>query len=239
MHRSATTTTPRRAARSAPLFLALALAWLAWGATPARAQLIMGITTNSFTPGSSNNSLDVSLTNTGNSDVAIGGFSFDIVANNSNVTFSDVTVNTLSVGYIFAGNSALGPDLTPTGQPGNYGQEISGGDTFAQQNGGITLHSGETLGLGNVMFALSMTNGSTPVGITFTAFPASGLNDPGGNDISSMLGFAPHPPQIGPTSVPELPPAALVVTGLLLGGGVQIRRLGLARFLTRLRLRSR
>ena len=61
------------------------------GTTPARAQMIMGITTNSFIAGSSSNSLDVTLTNTGGSAVTIGGFSFEITAASSNVNFEDVT----------------------------------------------------------------------------------------------------------------------------------------------------
>src|SRR5271166_555058 len=110
MHRSATTVTPRRAATSAAL--ALALAWLAWGATPARAQMIMGITTNSFTPGSSTNSLDVTLTNSGTSPTTIAGFSFEITAASNNVAFESVTDNTVSVANIFAGHSLFGPDIT-------------------------------------------------------------------------------------------------------------------------------
>ena len=51
----------------------------------------MGITTNSFTPGSSTNSLDVTLTNTGASPTTIAGFSFEITAVNSDVTIESST----------------------------------------------------------------------------------------------------------------------------------------------------
>jgi hypothetical protein len=229
MHRSATTATPRRAATSAAL--ALALAWLAWGATPARAQMIMGITTNSFTPGSSTNSLDVTLTNTGTSPTTIAGFSFEITAASNNVTFSDVTVNTASVAYIFAGNSLFGPDITLN--VGNNGQTISGADNFATRYGGTTLAANQTLGLGNVLFALSPSTPLAPINITFTPYPTSSMSDPNPNPNNIPVGFAAYP-QIGPTSVPELPPTALVVTGLLLGVGVPLRHLGLAKLLTRL-----
>jgi hypothetical protein len=164
MHRSATTATPRRAATSAAL--ALALAWLAWGATPARAQMIMGITTNSFTPGSSTNSLDVTLTNTGTSPTAIAGFSFEITAASNNVTFKDVTVNTVSVANIFAGNSLFGPEIKLN--VSNNGQTISGADNFATPYGGTTLAAHQTLGLGNVLFALSPSTPLAPINITFT-----------------------------------------------------------------------
>jgi hypothetical protein len=231
MHCSATTATPRRAATSAALALALAMAWLAWGATPARAQMIMGITTNSFTPGSSTNSLDVTLTNTGTSPTTIAGFSFGITAASNNVTFESVTDNTVSVANIFAGNNSLfGSDITLN--VSNNGQTISGANNFATRLGGTTLAANQTLGLGNVLFALSpTTNPLKPINITFTSYPTSSLSDPTASNIS--VGFAAHP-QFGPTSVPELPPTALVVTGLLLGVGVSLRRLGLAKLLTRL-----
>ena len=230
MHRSATTATPRRAATSAALALALALAWLAWGATPARAQMIMGITTNSFTPGSSTNSLDVTLTNTGASPTTIAGFSFEITAASNNVTFESVTDNTVSGAYIFAGHSSFGPniELHPVS---NSGQTISGADNFLTGLGGTTLAAHQTLGLGNVLFALSPSTPLAPINISFTSYPTSGLSDSNANDIS--VGVAAQP-QFGPTSVPELPPTALVVTGLLLGVGVSLRRLGLAKLLTRL-----
>jgi len=229
MHRSATTATPGRAATSAALALALALAWLAWGATPARAQMIMGITTNSFTPGSSTNSLDVTLTNTGTSPTTIAGFSFEITAASNNVTFEDVTVNTVSVANIFAGNSLFGPDIKLN--VSNNGQTISGADNFATPYGGTTLAAHQTLGLGNVLFTLSPSTPLAPINITFTPYPTSSVSDSNANNIS--VGVAAHP-QFGPTSVPELPPTALVVTGLLLGVGVSLRRLGLAKLLTRL-----
>lgn len=234
MHRSATTATPRRAATSAALALALALAWLAWGATPARAQMIMGITTNSFTPGSSTNSLDVTLTNTGASPTTIAGFSFEITAASNNVTFESVTDNTVSGAYIFAGNSSFGPNIE-LNAVSNSGQTISGADNFKTPSEGTTLAANQTLGLGNVQFALSPFTPLKPINITFTSYPTTSVSDSNANNIPVSSGSAAHPPQIGPpTSVPELPPTALVVTGLLLGVGVPLRRLGLAKLLTRL-----
>jgi len=230
MHRSATTATPGRAATSAALALALALAWLAWGATPARAQMIMGITTNSFTPGSSTNSLDVTLTNTGTSPTTIAGFSFEITAASNNVTFESVTDNTVSGAYIFAGNSLFGPNIE-LNAVSNSGQTISGADNFKTPDGGTTLAAHQTLGLGNVLFTLSPSTPLAPINITFTPYPTSSVSDSNANNIS--VGVAAHT-QFGPTSVPELPPTALVVTGLLLGVGVSLRRLGLAKLLTRL-----
>ena len=191
--------------------------------------MIMGITTNSFTPGSSTNSLDVTLTNTGTSPTTIAGFSFEITAASNNVTFESVTDNTVSVANIFAGHSLFGPDITLN--VSNNGQTISGADNFATPHGGTTLAANQTLGLGNVLFALSPSTPLAPINISFTSYSTSGLSDSNANDIS--VGVVAQP-QFGPTSVPELPPTALVVTGLLLGVGVSLRRLGLAKLLTRL-----
>lgn len=229
MSRSVTIAHPRRAVARVFLGTALTLAGLAFGTTPAAAQMIMGITTNSFTAGSSSNSLDVTMTNTGASPVTIGGFSFEITAASSDVTFSDVQTSTVSVPYIFAGNSLFGPDILLS--VSNNGQTISASDNFATAYEGTTLTAGETLGLGNVLFALSPSTPNAPISISFTAYPTSSLSDPSGNNIT--VGFA-GSSQIGPTSTPELPPAALVVTGLLLGAGVQLRRHGLADLLARL-----
>jgi len=49
------------------LALALGLAWVAYAAPPARAGLVLGIAGGAAIPGSSANSFDVSLTNTGTS----------------------------------------------------------------------------------------------------------------------------------------------------------------------------
>jgi hypothetical protein len=82
-----------------------------------------------------------------------------------------------------------------------------------------------------VLFALSSSTPLKPINITFTSYATSSVSDSNANNIP--VGVAAQP-QFGLTSVPELPPTALVVTGLLLGVGVSLRRLGLAKLLTRL-----
>ena len=137
MNRSILKSLPRTTFVTAAL--ALALETLVCGPTSVHAQMIMGITTNSFVAGSSTNSLDVTLTNTSGSAVTIAGFSFEITAASSNVNFEDVTTSTVSVGYIFAGNSLFGPDISSGGMPGSYGQTISAADNFTTSNMGTTI----------------------------------------------------------------------------------------------------
>src|ERR1017187_3817383 len=55
---------------------------------------------------------DVSLTNTGPSTIIVGAFTFGISINNQAISFTDANISTLLDGYIFAGHSLFGPDLT-------------------------------------------------------------------------------------------------------------------------------
>jgi hypothetical protein len=192
--------------------------------------MIMGITTNSFTPGSSSNSADVTLTNTGASPVTIGGFSFEITSTSNDVTFSDVTVSTVSVPYIFNGNSYFGPDITLNIT--NSGLTISAADNYGTSSAGITLTQNETLGLGNVVFALAAGTPLTPIPVNFTAYPTSSLSYP--TSGGPTVGFSSNP-ALNPSSVPELPPAALVVIGVFAGAVIKLRRHGLAGLLLQMR----
>jgi hypothetical protein len=212
--------------------LALALAGLAYGTAPAHGQMVMGISTNTAVAGSSSNSIDVTLTNEGGSAVTIAGFQFEITAASSGVNFTDVQTGTLSTSYIFGVNSAFGPDITlPNSMSGNYGQTISAEDNYSVGSAGASIGAGQTVGLGNVIFALSAnTPVGSNIGITFNSSYSS-LNDPSSNNVA--VSFA-SSQSIGPTAVPELPPAALIGIGLFVGAGVQLRRHGLAGLRARL-----
>src|SRR5208337_5159536 len=143
--------------------------------------MIMGITTNSFTPGSSTNGLDVTLTNTGTSPTTIAGFSFEITAASNNVAFESVTDNTVSVANIFAGHSLFGPDITL--KVSNNGRTISGADNFKTPDEGTPLAAHQILGLGNVLFALSPSTPLAPINISFTSYSTSSVSDSSANDI--------------------------------------------------------
>src|SRR5262245_45389035 len=90
-------------------------------AFPARASLIATIQPVTVTSGPG--SLQVTLRNTGPAPVTLGGFQFQIVTTNTDITFTDTDFNTVSP-YIFAGDSLLGPVLNSFGP----GQSMDGND---------------------------------------------------------------------------------------------------------------
>lgn len=167
--------------------LAAALVWILSPTISANAGLLIDIAPNSTAPGTTG-SLEVTLTNTGTDpldDVIVAGFSFEITAGGNDVTFSDVTTGTSLFPYIFGTNSTFGPDIL--GGLSTDKHTISASDIYSTSSTGATLTPGETVSLGLVSFALSS---STPLGlipITFTAFPATGGNDPSSNDIPFVL----------------------------------------------------
>jgi len=211
MHRSINKTRFQLFNEIQTITVASAIAWIAMGSSSAHAGLIFGITTNVAHPGSSSNGLDVTLTNTGTTsadDALIAGFSFEINAASSNITFSGVSTSTSSVPYIFAGNSLYGPDISLG--IGAGGQSISAGDNYAPAHADITLPHGQTIGLGFVSFELSPTTPLTSIDVSFTAYPKTGVNDSAGFQYTFIL---PGNAQIDVTStVPE--PSTIVTLGI-------------------------
>ena len=167
--------------------VAIALAWSAGFSPSAKADLIFGVTTISGEAGSSSNSLDVTLTNTGATDAYIAGFSFEITAAGTDVTFLNVTTSTTSVGYIFtpSANSSFGPDITLAVSPD--GHTISANDNYAIANSDVTLAHGHTIGLGHVNFSISSTAAVSPISIIFTDYPSTGVNDSAGNQATIVV----------------------------------------------------
>ena len=171
------------------LALSLASVWVACAAMPARAGLVIGTAGITAIPGSSSNSFDVTLTNNGMTGVDIAAFSFEITTSSGYASFSDVTINTQSAPYIFAGNSLFGPDITLVAT----GNTVSAEDNYATPDQGVTLGSGQTLDLGHVVFALASGAPAVPIPLTFVGFPATGVNAPDGTQYSVTFGTVPEP----------------------------------------------
>ncbi len=148
-------------------------------------------------PGSSANAFDVDLINSGPSALTIGGFSFSLSIANSNISFTEVTSST-EAGYIFSGDSLFGPDLSGP----NSGDTISASDVVLIPLTGTIVSSGQTVGLGHVVFDVSADAPAGMFPVTLASFPGSTLSDASGSNINidtlspgqiTITGITPEP----------------------------------------------
>jgi PEP-CTERM motif len=189
-------------------------------ASPSRvhAGFVFTVQSVSATAGSMNDTLQISLMNTGLSAVTIGGFAFEI-SSGSGVTFTAVDIST-TLRYIFAGDSGFGPDISnqPPNLPGNTLAALD----FSASGLGFSLAAGSSVGLGDVHFNVSPT-ASGPVAISFLGYPDTNLSDAAGNNISltgsTLTGGT---ITVTPSAVPE--PSSLVLLATALIGTASVVR---------------
>jgi hypothetical protein len=147
-----------------------------WVAPPARADIIVSVQSASATTGTSGNTLEVDVENTGAS-VDIASFSFEIsVAPTSGITFTGADDNTSMASYIFVGNSLFGPNISTT-----TGTILDASDLAV--TGSTTLGTGETLGLGRVFFDVAASAALVPETVSLTDYPSTSLTDPDLNNV--------------------------------------------------------
>ena len=170
--------------------------------------------------GSTNDTLNVTLTNTGTSAVTVGGFAFEITAGDG-VTFTSVDTSTTPA-YIFAGHSAFGPDIS--NQPPNLPGTIAGGRGQLRHRpaGHQPGVAGATVGLGDVHFNVS-SSATGPISISLAGFPMTNISDAAGHDITPSVGttFSAGRSR-SPRPVPE--PSSLAMTAIALALGLAHRR---------------
>ena len=183
---------------------------------PARGGIVVSVQSVSASAGTSGNTLEVDVTNTG-APVDIASFSFEIsVAPGSGVSFTGADINT-STTYIFAGNSAFGPNIDTL-----TGTTLDASDIAV--SGSTTLGTGATLALGRALFSVAFSAPLGAAAVSFTGFPATSLSAMDLSDIpidtlsNGTITITPA------TAVPE--PATLVTASLaLLGiGGILLIR---------------
>jgi hypothetical protein len=144
----------------------------------ARAGIVVSVENASANAGSSANAFEVDLQNTGTSSVNIAGFAFEIsVTSASGVTFTGADINTTVDNYIFAGNSAQGPNTAT-----NTGTVLDASDNAI--TGSTTLGIGSTVALGRVFFDVASSALAGPVIVTLSPFPATTLTDPSLNNVA-------------------------------------------------------
>jgi hypothetical protein len=193
------------------LIAAAAVALL--GSAPAQASLIMTIQNVTTSPGSTGDSFEVDLTNTG-AAVTVGAFGFGLSEGSSNVVFESASTATTGDVYIFAGNSMFGPTINTTPPP--IGQSLDASDIWAGAGDGFTLESGATVGLGEVFFDVAP---GTPYGPTVVSFVSdeTSLSDIDGDAItidaedSGTIDVVPEPSTLALFGVAGV---AFLLTGL-------------------------
>lgn len=201
------------------LYLSLIVIGTLVFAAPARADLVVDITSVTANAGTVGNLLEVSLSNTGTSSASVGGFNFEITTSSANINFTGATTSTVDP-YIFGGNSLFGPILSTS-----TGQILDASDLFAVIGGGESVAAGSTVGLGEVSFDVASGTASEIYQVSFGAYPATSFSDPFGNDLA----FSSSPGNItvaGVTAVPEPSTALLLSTGVIsaLGWSMRFKR---------------
>jgi hypothetical protein len=199
------------ASRSWRTILALAMAGLVVAAPSyARAGIIVSVQSVTANAGSTGNTLEVDLQNTG-TPVDIASFAFEIsVTSSSGVTFTGADITTSLNTYIFNGNSAQGPEI---GLP-PAGPVLDASDNAT--SGGTTLMTGSTFALGRVFFDVASSAQTGPVIVSLTPFPSTSLTDPNLNDVPIDTLNSGTISILASTSVPE-PSGLISLTFGLLG----------------------
>lgn len=147
--------------------LALAIA----AAPPARADLVVSVSSAAVNAGTANDVLEVTLINTGTSAVAIGGFTFGLSVADPDIAFSEATTST-GTPYIFAGHSLFGPGIGSAA-----GQSLTASDLFDIADSGAVVGAGGTVGLGQVVFDVGANAASGVFAVSLSA-PETSLADP-------------------------------------------------------------
>ena len=172
--------------------------------------------------GTTGNSFDVLLTNTGGAPVSLGAFAFGITTSDADITFTGADTSTTAP-YVFAGDSFVdinGFTLYTNSLPG---QTVEASD-LSNSGLGAIIGAGATVGVGSILF--DVASGATPgsFAVMFEDFPVTSLSDPSGNNID----FTSVPGTITITNsapVPEPATGGLIIWVLAIGGFViQIQR---------------
>ena len=205
-----------------PLFAA---ATLVLSAGTSRAAVVLTLQSVTATAGSTGNTLDVTLLNTGPA-ITIGSFSFEINIASANIPFTDATTATVLAPYIFnigGSHSAFGPSIA-TNTPLAPGAPLDASDNYSPFGSGQVVASGGTVGLGHVVFNVAPATAPGPYTVSFNTDPAfTSLSNASGNATFPITTFTPGViTVIGATAVPE--PSPLVLAGVALLAGLGYRR---------------
>lgn len=171
--------------------------------------------------GSTGNTFDVLLTNTGTTFLDLGAFSYGITTADADISFTGADTSTTAP-YVFGGDSFVdinGFTLYVNSLPG---QTLDASD-LSNSGVGAIVAAGATVGVGSIVF--DVASGATPgsFAVTFVPFPTTSLSDPdGGNlDFTSAAGAITI---TGTVPVPEPAIGSLLVCAFAAAGFVILIR---------------
>ncbi len=145
----------------------------------ASADFVFNVQDVIYSAGATGASLDILFTNTGPTSVTIGGFSFELTVGNTAITFQDVTTGTSPSPYIFGSLGLSGPSIGTV----VTGQDIMASDLDSFIDSGTTVASGQTVGLGHLLFDVAGNAAAGTYAVSLVGYPASSLSDPFSNNI--------------------------------------------------------
>ncbi len=186
------------------------------------AGITISLTPASATAGSTGNSFEVDLTNSGSSSTTVGGFSFELSIANPNISLTKATTATTAL-YVFSGDSLFGPNIS-TSAPG---ETIDASDIDSIPMAGTTINPGSTFGLGRIFFDVSSNATPGVTAVNISAFPNSSLSDAGGNNLPIDVLSAGQITISGSSAVPE--PSSFLLLFVAAVGLLSYRQIARAR----------
>jgi hypothetical protein len=162
-------------------------------------------------PGSTGNTIEVDVQNTGAAGIVIGGFNFEI-SGDSDIDFTGAGFST-SAPYIFAGDSF--DQANSLALNTSTGPSLSASDASNSGNGD-TLGAGQTAGLALVTFNVSSMAAPGPVTVSFSTDPAdTSLSDQNGDAIAIDSFVSGTIDVIPNAAIPEPSGAAMLLASLI------------------------
>jgi hypothetical protein len=132
-------------------------------------------------PGDVGDAFDVILTDGGPGSISVQSFSFEVSVTDPAITLTGANFSTTPDSYIFAGDSF---DIdTSSALNTDSGQTLDASD-LTNDGLGITLTSGESLALGQVLFNVAGNAAPGPLAVSFTGGTNfNNLSNPSGGNI--------------------------------------------------------
>lgn len=183
-------------------FLALCVLSATFLAAPLKGDVIIFGEYVTAQPGSTGNTLDIMLKNTGPGSITVGGFSFEISTASPGIVFTSASSSPLAP-YVFDGHSLFGPNIETS-----TGTTLAASDLYDVVLSGTIVTANQTVGLGRVFFdVVGSVFGAGPfpvdIPVVFSTYSFTSLSDENGNDIpvgtllDGSIRIVPEPASLG------------------------------------------